>query len=330
MIKINCSTKDTLELYQLTEFQGSLKHREDTDFEKIERSIRKHGFSFPFFVWAHDGINHVLDGHGRLGALNRMAAAVEQIPPLPVVYVSCECESEAKEILLKLNSTYGTMTAESVRDFLGDLDIEFEDIALPQGYLDLTVDITDIDTDTQGDDDVPDVNEEECDSEPGEMYELGNSILMCGDSTNPEDVARLMGGIQADMVVTDPPYNVNLGQGGSVMTMEKRHRRTDGAFIVNDHMEDTAFYEFLLKAYGNIKQFTKEGGAFYVWHADNEGLNFRKALKDAGLTLRQTLIWNKSAICLGRQDYQWKHEPCLYGWIDGKSHGWYSDGAFRI
>ena len=218
MIKINCSTKDTLEFYQLTDFQGSLKHREDTDFEKIERSIQKHGFSFPFFVWAHDGINHVLDGHGRLGALNRMAAAGEQIPPLPVVYVSCECESEAKEILLKLNSTYGTMTAESVRDFLGDLDIKFEDIALPQGYLDLTVDITDIDTDTQGDDDVPDVNEEECDSEPGEMYELGNSILMCGDSTNPEDVARLMGGEKIKLTFTDPPYELGTQGGGILKT----------------------------------------------------------------------------------------------------------------
>lgn len=90
-------------------------------------------------------------------------------------------------------------------------------------------------------------------------------------------------------------------------------------------MEDSAFYEFLFKVYLNIKDFTKEGGAFYVWHADNEGLNFRRALKDAGLTLRQTLIWNKNSLCLGRQDYQWKHEPCLYGWIDGQSHAWYND-----
>ena len=145
MIQINCEAKDTLRLEELTEFQGGLKVRENADFEKIERSIRKHGFSFPFFVWKHDGINYVLDGHGRLGALNRMVAGGEQVPALPVVYVNCKDEPEAKEILLKLNSTYGHMTAESVKEFIGDLDIEIEDIALPDGYLDLNVEIEDSD-----------------------------------------------------------------------------------------------------------------------------------------------------------------------------------------
>ncbi len=145
MIKIKCDVKDTLQLSQLTEFQGGLKQREDADFAKIEKSIRKHGFSFPFFVWKHDGINHVLDGHGRLGALNRLVAHGEEIPPLPVVYVKCKDEAEAKEILLKLNSTYGHMTAESVKEFLGDLEIEIEDLALPDGFLDLSITVDDID-----------------------------------------------------------------------------------------------------------------------------------------------------------------------------------------
>ncbi len=174
-------------------------------------------------------------------------------------------------------------------------------------------------------DEVPDADKVETRCKRGDIWQLGDHRLMCGDSTVITDVEKLMAGAKADMVVTDPPYNVNLGQGGSIMSMEKRHRRTDGAFIINDHMEDDDFYNFLLKIYGNIKSFTKEGGAFYVWHADNEGLNFRKALKDAGLILRQTLIWNKNSLCLGRQDYQWKHEPCLYGWIGGDSHKWYSD-----
>lgn len=113
--------------------------------------------------------------------------------------------------------------------------------------------------------------------------------------------------------------------GGSVDEARKRRRRTDGLVIMNDKMENTEFYEFLIKIYSNIKNYSKAGASFYVWHADNEGLNFRKALVDAGLTLRQTLIWNKNAITLGRQDYQWKHEPCLYGWIDGASHSWFSD-----
>ena len=329
MIKIKCESSNFLALNEITDFQGDLKERSAGDMEKIKKSIKKHGVAFPIFIWQTEEngetINYCLDGHCRTRALREMAAAGEQIPPLPVDYIHAETEAEAKELLLKLNSQYGHMTADSVADFLDGMEIELDDLALPDGVLDLSG-IAAPEEETEGDDDAPDVDEDgEPDSQPGEMYELGNSILLCGDSTNPEDVARLMGGIQADMVVTDPPYNVNLGQGGSIMSMEKRHRKTDGAFIANDHMEDSAFYEFLFKVYLNIKNFTKEGGAFYVWHADNEGLNFRRALKDAGLTLRQTLIWNKNSLCLGRQDYQWKHEPCLYGWIDGQSHAWYND-----
>lgn len=208
-IKIKCKTQDTLDIKQLTEFQGNLKERDAADYAKIEKSIRKHGFSFPFFVWHHGKINHVLDGHGRLGALQRMVASGEVIPPLPVVYVDCKNEAEAKEILLKLNSSYGKMTADSVREFLGDIEINIEDIALPEGILDLTVKIDDIDQDTTGDDDIPETDEKPV-SKPGEMYELGNSILMCGDSTNPDDVARLMSGCKPDCVFSDPPYGMGL------------------------------------------------------------------------------------------------------------------------
>ena len=140
MIKIKCDTKDVLDFSQLTEFQGNLKIREDTDYEKIERSIKKHGFSFPFFIWKKGKINYVIDGHGRMGALQRLVAEGENIPPLPVVYVKCKDENEAKEILLKLNSQYGRMTAESVKEFLGDLQIDFEDLALPDGFLELSTD----------------------------------------------------------------------------------------------------------------------------------------------------------------------------------------------
>ncbi len=215
MIVINCTGSDTIELNQLTQFQGTLKERTDADINKITKSIKKHGFSFPFFVWAHAGengnyINHVLDGHGRLEALQKMSAEGEEIPALPCVYISAENEAEAKEKLLKLNSQYGHMTADSVAEFLDGLEIELDDLALPEGVLDLSA-IAGEDEETEGDDDAPEVDENgEPDSQPGEMYELGNSILLCGDSTNPEDVARLMGGEKADMVFTDPPYGMGL------------------------------------------------------------------------------------------------------------------------
>ena len=307
MIKIKCTTKDTLDLSQLEEFQGNLKERESADYEKIERSIKKHGFSFPFFVWKHDGINHVLDGHGRIGALQRFVAEGEHIPPLPVVYVDCKDEAEAKEILLKLNSQYGRMTAESVKEFLGDLKIDFEDLALPDGFLDLSTD--DALKDTKGDDDAPEVDYGEPDSKPGEVYQLGPHRLMCGDSTSAEDMAKLMDGAKADLIITDPPYNVDY-EGGN------------GKKIQNDNMSDNKFLNFLTDAFRTMLGVLKNGGAFYIWHADSEGYNFRQAIKNCKGEIRQCLIWVKNSLVLGRQDYQWRHEPCLYGWKEGAGHYW--------
>ena len=141
-IEINCTGSDTIQLHELTEFQGELKERSAGDIEKIIKSIKKHGFSFPFFVWKNDGKNNVIDGHGRLMALKQMAAAGEEIPALPCVYISAKNEAEAKEKLLKLNSQYGHMTADSVAAFLGDIKIDFEEIALPSGVIDFITEST--------------------------------------------------------------------------------------------------------------------------------------------------------------------------------------------
>ena len=125
--------------------------------------------------------------------------------------------------------------------------------------------------------------------------------------------------------MTDPPYNVALGMGGSVDEARKRHRRTDGLVIMNDKMENDKFRQFLIDVYTAASENLKPGAAFYIWHADSERYNFEGAAIDIGWEIRQTLIWNKNSITLGRQDYQWKHEPCLYGWKSGASHVWYSD-----
>ena len=308
MIKIKCKTEDTLQLSELTEFQGNLKARDDTDFEKIERSIKKHGFSFPFFVWKKGKINYCLDGHGRIGALQRMVASGEKLPPLPVVYVSCKDEADAKELLLKLNSQYGHMTADSVREFLGDLQIDLADLALPEGILDLSLNTED--QETKGDDETPEVDyEAEPDSKPGMVYELGPHRLIVGDSTKAEDIEKLMAGEKADLIVTDPPYNVD-------------YEGSDGKKIKNDHMEDQSFLNFLTTAFKVMMSVLKAGGVCYVWHADSEGYNFRQAVKNAGGVVRQCIIWVKNSLVLGRQDYQWRHEPCLYFWKEGAGHYW--------
>lgn len=141
----------------------------------------------------------------------------------------------------------------------------------------------------------------------GDIWQLGEHRLMCGDSTKPEDVQRLMQGELADLFLTDPPYNVD-------------YEGSDGQKIKNDKMGDSAFLNFLTDAFTAANNVLRPGCAIYIWHADSEGYNFRSAFKAAGWTLRQCLIWVKNSLVIGRQDYQWKHEPCLYGWKDGAAH----------
>jgi DNA modification methylase len=148
----------------------------------------------------------------------------------------------------------------------------------------------------------------------GDLFEIGPHKLLCGSSTETDTWARLMNDELADLVVTDPPYNVNY----TGKTKEKLK-------IENDQKTDGDFYQFLYDFYTALGSFTKAGGAWYVWHADSEGANFRKAMADAGIMVKQCLIWVKNSMVMGRQDYHWKHEPCLYGWKEGGAHTWYSD-----
>jgi len=146
----------------------------------------------------------------------------------------------------------------------------------------------------------------------GDVWLLGNHRLMCGDSTSIDAVERLMDGQKADQLVTDPPYNVN-------------YEGSDGKKIKNDNMKDAEFRQFLRDAFSSAFNVMKSGASFYIWHADLEGYNFRGAIIDCGEKVRSCLIWNKPSIVMGRSDYHWKHEPCLYGWKDGAAHLWASD-----
>ena len=148
----------------------------------------------------------------------------------------------------------------------------------------------------------------------GDLFQIGAHRLLCGDSTKAEDVARLMGGEKADIWLTDPPYNVNY-----------TGKTKDALTIENDSMSDDSFREFLKAAFAAAFENLKAGGAFYIWHADSEGYNFRGAVHDVKQKVRQCVVWVKNTLVLGRQDYQWKHEPCLYGWKEGASHTWHSD-----
>lgn len=216
-------------------------------------------------------------------------------------------EEQKREFIIKDNVAFGEWEDDILSaDFdpdelldwgLGDLDDEPDD----------------------GDADEDDYSEEDAANaptrcNPGDVWLLGRHRLMCGDSTKEADVAKLMGGEQADLLLTDPPYNVDY-QGGTKDKMK----------IANDNMDDVAFVGFLTAAFNCAIQAMRPGAAFYVWHADSKGFEFRTALKEVGLTLRETLIWVKNALVLGRQDYQWRHEPCLYGWKEGAAHYFVDD-----
>jgi len=151
-------------------------------------------------------------------------------------------------------------------------------------------------------------------TQPGDLWLLGKHRLLCGDSTKLDDVERLMNKDRADLLLTDPPYNVDY-----------TGKTKDALKVANDNMKDEEFRKFLVNCFGAAFGWMKPGASFYIWHADLEGFNFRGAVKDCGQQVRQCLIWAKNVLVMGRQDYQWQHEPCLYGWKDGAAHGWYSD-----
>lgn len=282
----------------------------DHAVDAVAESIRQCTYIAPIIV---DEDHVILAGHTRYKALQKLSMDEAEV----IIKTGLTEEQKRKYRLLD------NKTAEFAEWDFDLLETELDGLEF-DGFdfgFDLPEDNAEI-----IEDEPPEIDEaDEPKAKRGDIYQLGRHRLMCGDSTNEEDVERLMGGRQADMFLTDPPYNVALGMGGSKDEARKRHRRTDGLVIMNDKMEDDQFRQFLTKAFLNAKKSMKSGAAFYIWHADNEGYNFRGACIDAGFNVRQTLVWVKNTITLGRQDYQWKHEPCLYGWNEGASHSWYND-----
>ena len=285
-IEIKCETKETMNIAEMTEFQGGLKKRNDIDCDKIKLSILKYGFSFPFFVWKNEGKNYILDGHGRFLTLCKMQKDGYLIPDLPIVEVQAKDKAEAKQKLLRLNSQYGKMTKESVLEFADDIDLNFEEIALPDTVIEFSDQSEEEPQETQGDDDIPDVMKEPM-SKRGEMYELGNSILMCGDSTNAEDVARLMGGEKADIAFTSPPYNVG---NSTVAIPAGKKSKYDGENIDNKSVED---YRKFLNDYLALTLEYCEYSFMNIQSLCNNKIALIECLYDNKDFFADTIIWDK-------------------------------------
>ena len=298
---------ELVDIDKLIPYVNNARTHSPEQINKLRASLREFGFINPVII---DDKFNVVAGHGRIAA-----AQAEGIKEVPCVYVDYLTEAQKKAYILADNRM--AMDAGWDEDMLR---VELE--ALEGMAFDLSMtgfdekELADLfKTEEKVEDDDFDLDaalEKAAFVKKGDIWTVGRHRLMCGDATSAEDVAKLMDGKKANIIVTDPPYGVSF-------------RSSDGLSIQNDSLKGEEFYNFLLQAFKNMADNLTKGGAAYVFHADTEGLNFRKAFIDAGFHLAGCCIWVKNSLVLGRSDYQWQHEPVLYGFLQNGNHPWYSD-----
>ena len=276
---------------------------------KLRSSLREFGFINPIIIDRDYGI---IAGHGRL-----LAAKEEGITEVPCVFVDYLTEAQKKAYILADNrmAMDAGWDEELLRVEIEALQGEAFDVSLTGFDEKELADLFKDGSDSDAEDDDYDLSaalEKAAFVKRGDIWTVGRHRLMCGDATSAEDVAALMDGRKANLILTDPPYGVSF-------------KSSSGLTIQNDSMKDEEFYHFLLDSFRNMADHLEKGGAAYVFHADTEGLNFRRAFIDAGFHLAGCCIWVKDSLVLGRSDYQWQHEPVLYGFMQNGKHPWYSD-----
>lgn len=293
------------DINDLIPYINNARTHDDKQVAQIAASIKEFGFLAPVII---SGDNSILCGHGRYYAAQKLG--LKKIPCIKEEYLT---ESQRKAYIIADNklSLNAGWDEELLRVEIEALQGEDFDVSLT-GFdeKEIAALFDDGGKAKEDDFDVDAELEKPAFSKAGDIWTLGRHRLVCGDSTNPDTFAALMGGIKASLVITDPPYNVN-------------YEGTAGK-LKNDNMADTAFYEFLLSAFKNTEAVMAEDASIYVFHADTEGLNFRRAFVDAGFYLSGCCIWKKESLVLGRSPYQWQHEPVLYGWKKKGKHQWYT------
>jgi DNA modification methylase len=275
---------------------------------KLRASLREFGFINPVII---DGDYNIIAGHGRV-----MAAKEEHIEEVPCVLADHLTPAQKKAYIIADNrmAQDAGWNEELLRIEIEALQAEAFDIGLTGFEEQEIADLFGTEDDKVEDDDfdLNDALEKAAFVKRGDVWQVGRHRLMCGDATSEEDVATLMDGKKANLIVSDPPYGVSF-------------QSSDGLTIQNDSIKGEEFYKFLLQAFKNMAAHLEKGGAAYIFHADTEGLNFRRAFQDAGFHLAGCCIWVKNSLVLGRSDYQWQHEPVLYGFLQNGKHPWYSD-----
>jgi site-specific DNA-methyltransferase (adenine-specific) len=300
---------EAIQIDALIPYARNSRTHSEAQVAQIASSIKEFGFTNPVLI---DGGGGIIAGHGRVLAARKLG--MSEVPCIRLDHLT-EAQKRAYVIAdnrLALNSGWDTEM----------LKVEFADLQ----ELGFDLELTGFDLDeikellapvgTEGltdPDDAPPLPEHPR-TVPGDIWVMGKHRLLCGDSTSMDDLAKLTDGQLVDMWLTDPPYNVAY-----------EGKTKEALTIKNDEMGDDQFRQFLRDAYTAADTVMKPGAVFYIWHADSEGYNFRGAAQDAGWKVRQCLIWKKSSMVMGRQDYHWKHEPCLYGWKEGAGHLWAAD-----
>ena len=306
---ITTSQMQLVDINKLIPYINNARTHSPEQITKLRSSLREFGFINPVLI---DREYNVLAGHGRIAA-----AKEEGIKEVPCVFVEHLSEAQKKAYILADNR----MSLDAGWD---DELLKVEIASLQEMGFDIGItgfdesELADLFADgdkTSAKDDDFDLTaalEKASFVQRGDIWTVGRHRLMCGDATSAEDVAALMNGTKANLILTDPPYGVSF-------------RSSSGLTIQNDSMKNEEFYNFLLSAFQRMVEHLESGGAAYVFHADTEGLNFRRAFVDAGLHLAGCCIWVKDSLVLGRSDYQWQHEPVLYGFLQNGKHKWYSD-----
>ena len=312
-IPVFCSFDEITPLESIIPNPKNPNTHPEEQIQLLSNIISSQGWRMPIVVSTRSGF--IVKGHGRLEAAK--AAGMESAP---VEYQNYGTEAEEYADLIADNriAELSIIDEEMLKELLAEMEEEYQELT---GYSEdeLTDLLNELESETAS---YTETDADDFEVEPpaiptakrGDIYQLGRHRLMCGDSTDPDDVYTLMDGETCSLLITDPPYNVNY-EGG---TDEK-------LTIQNDNMDDKSFRLFLASAFKCADNVMKPGAAFYLWHSDSEGYNFRGACRDNDWKVRQCLIWRKNSLVLGRQDYHWQHEPCLYGWKDGAAHLWNSD-----
>jgi DNA modification methylase len=299
-------------LNDLVPYEKNFNRHPRSQIRQIINSIEEFGWTNPILIDKDQGI---VAGHGRFEAAKQMG-----LLDVPVIKLDHLSDTQKRAFLIADNQIQ--RNSDFDHDLLADelISLREDDFDLDllgfdeEQLLDILPEETEESGGSSEVDDVPETEKNEFNVERGQVWLLGRHRIICGDATDAEDYQKLMAGEEADLWITDPPYNVSYeGETAEKLTIQ------------NDTMEDGDFRGFLKKAFQAAKDCLRPGASFYIWHADSEGYNFRGACFDVDLKIRQCLIWLKDSMVMGRQDYHSKHEPCLYGWKDGAGHFWNSD-----